>query len=287
MTDVTATGGRTLLLLDRLLDALIDPQRRERAVVALLAGYAAIWTLYGAVAKSSQDIHFDMGEMIAWSRELALGTPKHPPLPAWLVAAWFSVFPLADWAYYLLAILLATLALWVAWKASAPYLDAEKRVVGLALLTLVPFYNFHALKYNANTMLAPTWALTTWWFLRSYETRRPLYGLLAGVAAAAAMLSKYWSIFLLLGLGMVALLGSRRRAYFGSAAPWLTLAAGTLAIAPHVAWLYADGFRAFGYAIQTHASTVFDAFLSDFGYLAGTAAYLAAPILVAVAAARP
>jgi hypothetical protein len=60
-----------------------------------------------------------------------------------------------------------------------------------------------------------------------------------------------------------------------------------LAIAPHVAWLYADGFRAFGYAMQTHASTAFEAFLSDFSYLAGTAAYLAAPILVAVAAARP
>ncbi len=64
-------------------------------MLALLAAYAAIWSLYGAIAKSSQDIHFDMGEMIAWSREVTLGTPKHPPLPAWLVRAWFSVFPLA------------------------------------------------------------------------------------------------------------------------------------------------------------------------------------------------
>ena len=96
MSDVSAAGGlRKTPFLDRLLDSLLDPGRRERTVLALLAAYAAIWSLYGAIAKSSQDIHFDMGEMIAWSREVTFGTPKHPPLPAWLVRAWFSVFPLA------------------------------------------------------------------------------------------------------------------------------------------------------------------------------------------------
>ena len=96
MSEVSAAGGlRKTPFLDRLLDSLLDPGRRERTVLALLAAYAAIWSLYGAIAKSSQDIHFDMGEMIAWSREVTLGTPKHPPLPAWLVRAWFSVFPLA------------------------------------------------------------------------------------------------------------------------------------------------------------------------------------------------
>ena len=72
-------------MLDRLIAALADPARRERAIVAVLAGYCALWTLYGAIAKGSQDIHFDMGEMVAWSRETFWGTPKHPPFGAWLV----------------------------------------------------------------------------------------------------------------------------------------------------------------------------------------------------------
>ena len=59
-------------------------------------------------------------------------------------------------------------------------LDGEKRVVGLALLTLVPFFNFHALKFNVNTVLMPVWAATTFWFLRSYVTRSALYAVLAG-----------------------------------------------------------------------------------------------------------
>jgi hypothetical protein len=288
MPDVSAVGGlRKTQPLERLLDSLLDPGRRERTVVALLAAYAAIWSIYGAIAKSSQDIHFDMGEMIAWSREVTFGTPKHPPLPAWLVGAWFSVFPLEDWAYYLFAVLLATAALWIAWKASAPYLSGEKRVIGLALLTLVPFYNFHALKFNANTVMTPLWALTTWWFLRSYETRSPAYAVLAGLAAAAAMLGKYWSIVLLLGLAIAALADRRRGLYLRSPAPWLTIAAGMAGLAPHLAWLYANDFKPFDYAMESHAATAWAGLLSGLGYVAGAAGYLAAPVLITVAAARP
>src|SRR5947209_6762629 len=112
-----------------------------------------------------------MGEAVAGSREPAWGYTKHPPLSAWVVKAWFAIFPLADWAYYLLAMTLAGVALWIAWKVSARWLDGEKRAAGLALLTLVPFYNFHALKFNANTVLIPLWAATTLFFLRSFEER--------------------------------------------------------------------------------------------------------------------
>jgi 4-amino-4-deoxy-L-arabinose transferase-like glycosyltransferase len=273
--------------LDVLLDRFDDPARQERTVLALLAAYAAIWSIYGAIAKSSQDIHFDMGEMVAWSREVTLGTPKHPPLPAWLVRAWFSVFPLEDWSYYLFATLMATAALWFAWKASAPYLSGEKRLIGLALLTLVPFYNFHALKFNANAVMTPLWALTTWWFLRSYETRRPSYAVLAGLAAAAAMLGKYWTIILLLGLGMAALADARRSLYLRSSAPWLTIAAGAAGLAPHLAWLYAHDFKPFDYAMESHAATAWAGLISGLGYVVGSIGYLAAPLLIVLVAARP
>ncbi|MBO0758313.1 MAG: glycosyltransferase family 39 protein, partial [Bradyrhizobiaceae bacterium] len=252
---ISGVLGSSQHKLERLFEALTDSTRRERTVVFVLAGYVAVWTLYGAVAKSSQDIHFDMGEMVAWSREVTLGTPKHPPIGAWLVRVWFSIFPLTDWSYYLFAILLATLALWIAWTISASFLDGTKRVVGLALLTLVPFFNFHALKFNANTVMIPLWAATTWFFLRSFQTHRVVFAALAGLAAAAAMLGKYWSIFLLLGLAIAALAHPHRGAYFRSSAPYVTVAVGALALTPHLAWLYANHFEAFGYALASHPGT--------------------------------
>jgi len=288
MSATTDSGRRGLALMERLLDSLTDPARRERSVAAALLCYVALWTLYGILAKASQDVHVDMSEQFALARELALGYPKHPPLTMAVVRAWFAVFPAADWAYYLLAMANVGLTLWIVWRLMARFVDGEKRVVGLALLTLVPFFNFHALKFNVNTVLMPLWAATTLWFLRSFETRRPLDAALAGLAAAASMYGKYWSVFLLIGLGLAALADPRRAAYFRSAAPWVTVAVGALALAPHAAWLVANDFAPFSYAVVVHgASSLVSTLGAVGGYLAGSVGYVAIPLIIVYFAARP
>ena len=83
----------------RLVDALADSARRRRAALMFCIGYGGLWFVYGVIAKSSQDLNADMGEMVVWTRELSLGYPKHPPLLAYILWAWFKVFPLTDWAY--------------------------------------------------------------------------------------------------------------------------------------------------------------------------------------------
>jgi len=215
-------------LIDRLVAALTGAHK-ERAILWVLAAYWALWSVYGAISKASQDIHFDMGEAVVWAHESLAGNPKHPPLSAWIVRVWFSVFPQTDWAYYTLSILMAVIGLYAAWKVSARFLSGEKRVAAVALLMLVPFFNFHALKYNANAVMIPLWALCTWAFIVSFETRWPLPAALAGLAAAAAMLGKYWSIILLVSLGIAALTHPGRRQYFRSPAPYVTIAVGALA----------------------------------------------------------
>src|SRR5688572_14131532 len=96
----------------RLTVALCDPARRDRRVVAMIVGYVAAWTLYGVLAKGSQGIHFDMAELADWGRHPVGGYYKHPPLAPWVVGAWFSIFPRADWAYYLLTMTGVGVALW-------------------------------------------------------------------------------------------------------------------------------------------------------------------------------
>jgi 4-amino-4-deoxy-L-arabinose transferase-like glycosyltransferase len=272
---------------ERIFDALIDPARSERTMLVLLAGYVVAWSVYGAIAKSSQDLHFDIGEMFAWSHQVSLSAPTHPPLGAWLVRIWFAVMPRQDWAFYALAILVATVALWIAWRLAGRYLTPEKRVLGLALLTLLPFYNFHALKFNASSVLTPFWAATTWWFLLSFDTRRPGWAALAGFAAGAAMLGKYWSIFLLAGLGLAALMDSRRGAYFRSPAPWVTIAAGAAVLAPHLFFVATHGLTTVGFAFTSHATTLASAAVDSLYFLAGVVGYIAAPIVLGALATMP
>ena len=275
-------------LLDRLIDALTRPKRRDHTVLAILGGYLFIWTLYGVIAKSNQDLHVDMTELIAWSRDLAFGFPKHPPFAAILVRGWFAWFPIDDWAYYLLAILTATTALWIAWQLFADYLPPTKRVIALCLLTFIPFFNFHALKFNVNTVLMPLWAVTTFWFLRSYRTRSAAYAALAGVSAALCMVTKYWSIFLLVGLAVAAISDQRRRAYFRSSAPWITVLVGMAVISPHIGWLQKHNFSPMEYAVSVHGGQSYaDAIWAALRYCADAIAYVSVPSAVVVLLARP
>jgi len=225
--------------------------------------------------------------MFAWSHQIGLSAPTHPPLGAWLVRLWFDVMPAQDWAFYLLAILVATVALWIAWRIAGRYLPPEKRVLGLALLSLLPFYNFHALKYNASSVLTPFWAATTWWFFLSFETRCASFAALAGFAAGAAMLGKYWSIFLLAGLGLAALTDPRRGAYFRSPAPWITIAAGAAVLAPHLFWIATHGFTTVDFAFTSHATSLARAAAGSLYFLFSVLGYIAAPIVLGALATLP
>jgi hypothetical protein len=269
-------------------DALRRPARRERNLLLTLAAYVLAWTAYAIISKSGQGLHDDMTELIAWSRNLQLGYIKHPPLAAILVRIWFTVFPIADWSYYLLAMLMPGLAIWIVWRLSADYLDIDKRIAGVALLTLVPFFNFQALKFNVNTVLIPLWAATALFFLRSYKSRTAIYGALTGLCAAACMLGKYWSVFLLAGLGIAALIDARRSAYFRSPAPWVTMLVGAVVLAPHFVWLMHHDFAPFGYAMNVHGERPFMTAARDaLGYLAGSLGYVSVPLIIVLAAARP
>jgi len=158
-----SSGVSALLLTPakKVLSALADPARQNFSVLVVLGCYVILWTTYAVVSKSTQDIHPDTGELLTWSNELALGYWKHPPFGVYAVKAWTTIFPVEDWSLYLLGVINATLSLWIAWRVSFSLLSEERRAIGLALLTLVPFYNFLALTYNHNTLLMPLWAAAT------------------------------------------------------------------------------------------------------------------------------
>jgi 4-amino-4-deoxy-L-arabinose transferase-like glycosyltransferase len=272
----------------RLRAALTAPAGRERTVLWALGLYLVAWTIYGAVAKSSQGLHYDMTEVIAWSRDLSWGYLKHPPLAASLVWGWFAIFPLTEFSYYLFAMLMPTVTLWIAWRLSADYFDIEKRVAGLVLLMLIPFFNFHALKFNVNTVLMPVWAVTTWWFLLSYRRRDALYSALAGVGAALCMMGKYWSVFLLIGFLVAALIDKRRADYFKSPAPYITALVGLLVLSPHLLWLKAHDFAPFTYAMGIHGYKPFRGTVTAaLGYFGGSLGYVALPVILVLSAAWP
>lgn len=246
------------------------------AIPLLLVGFALLWIAFLTVAYLGGGLHPDTLETWTLGRNFEWGNPKHPPLMGWVARAWTSVFPLTDWSFQLLAMTNSAIALWAVDLISRRFVQGDKRIIVLLLLMLLPTYQFHAQRFNANTVLLAIWPLATYCFLRSFETRSMAWGAAAGASAALAMLGKYYSAFLIGSFVFAAVCHPQRRIYFKSSAPWVSAAVGLVVLSPHLHWLATTGAMPFKYALAAQAGVEFISSLSEaLFFLLGIGASLA------------
>jgi 4-amino-4-deoxy-L-arabinose transferase-like glycosyltransferase len=271
----------------RLANAWLDAPNGQGTAV-FLAIFVFAWTLFQVLSYASIDLHPDLVEVYAWGRHPSLGYYKHPPLGGLISALWFGVFPPQDWAFHLLAMVNAAIGLYATALIANRYLTGDKRLMVVLLLLLTPFYQFHGQRFGSNQTLLSTWPIAVYCFLRAFESRRPGWAVAAGASAALAMLGKYYSIFLVVGLVAAALTHPGRSAYFRSSSPWIAALVGLCCLAPHMAWLATTGFQPFHYALAVHGEASREAaVLGTFEYAVGAVAYVALLLAVYLVAVRP
>jgi len=196
----------------------------------------------------------------------------------WVAGTWTRIFPVADWSFHLLTMTNSALALWSVDLISRRFVRGDKRVVVLLLLMLLPAYQFHAQRFNANSVLLAIWPLATYCFLRSFETRQPAWAAAAGATAAIALLGKYYSIFLIGSFVCSAILHPHRRIYFASSAPWVCSIAGVVTLGPHLYWLATTGAQPLAYALAAQGGVAFSLSLIEaVFFLLGLAAAVVIP----------
>ena len=268
---ITLTGPEAFQVRWRIpLERWLDGVEEGWAIPLMLLGFIAVWQIYFAIAYADGDLHPDVLETWTLGRSLAWGYSKHPPLMGWMARAWTTFFPLTNWSFDLLSLTNSALALWITDLITRRFVRGDKRLITLLLLMLLPIYQFHAQRFNANAVLLATWPLATYCFLRSFETRTLEWAIAAGASAALAMLGKYFSVFLIGSCAVAAICHPQRRAYFASLAPWVSTLVGLLILAPHVYWLATTGAKPFAYALSKHAGKDFVPSLGDaVGFLLG------------------
>jgi 4-amino-4-deoxy-L-arabinose transferase-like glycosyltransferase len=260
----------------------------EHAVAILLGLFVVVWTAFQVISFASLDLHPDVIEVFVWGSHPSLGYYKHPPLGGLMAGAWFAIFPAADWSAHLLAMVNAALSLYFVDLIARRYLTGDKRLMVLLLLLLTPFYQFHAVRFGSNQTLLLTWPLAVYCFIRAFESRGLAWSIAAGAAAALAVLGKYFSIFLVGGIAIAALVHPDRMKYLRSPSPWLSMAVGLTVLAPHVHWLFTTGFQPFAYADTVHVvSSPLAAMSSVPIYLTGALGYVSVAAIVFWLATRP
>ena len=259
-----------------------------RIVAWAVAGFIAVWTAYDTVSLWPVALHWDASEAALWAQHFAFGY-KHPPMTAWLFASWFAVFPRADWAAHLLAVVICGVTLAVSWRLTRDHLDKNKALFGLAALSLIPLFTFKATELNAGTVMMPFWSAALLFYLRARRGLGAWNALLAGAFASLTMLGKYWAIYLFAGMAVAAVVGADARRFWRSPAPYLMAVSAAVVIAPHLYWYISQAggtnYEFMRSSVMNRAS--FGAtLLVSLRYLAGVIAYAAGP-LVLLAALRP
>jgi len=267
--------------------AWLDGIQAGWGIPLLIGAFSTIWLLFFVIAYQSGSLHADALEAWSVGREFAWGNAKHPPLMGWVACLWTMVFPLTDWSIQLLAMTNAAVALWAVDLITRHFERGDKRAVVLLLAMLLPAYQFHAQRFNANTVLLAVWPLATYCFLRAFESRTVLWSLAAGALGAVAMLGKYYSVFLIGSFVLAALAHPQRGLYFRSMSPWVSSLAGLIVLGPHIHWLATSGAKPFEYAMQAHGGVAFgQALWEALKFVLGIAATLALPALIWVLTAE-
>lgn len=174
----------------------------------------------------------------------------------------------------------SAIALWSVDLISRHFVRGDKRMIVLLLLMLMPIYQLHAQRFNANAVLLAVWPIATYCFLKSFETRQVGWAIACGATAALAMLGKYYSVFLIGSFIFAAICHPQRRAYFASVTPWVSTTAGLTALGPHLYWLATTGAKPFAYALTTHAGmAIGPTLIEGLIFFLGSAAMLLLPAL--------
>jgi 4-amino-4-deoxy-L-arabinose transferase-like glycosyltransferase len=257
-------------------------------VLAALAAFVVLWTVFDAVSLATVDAHPDVSEAILWAHNFAFGY-KHPPMTAWLYILWFAVFPRQDWAADLLNVMVVVVGLAVTWRLLRDHLDKNRALFGLIALVLIPLYDVKTAILNANTVMIPFWAAALLFYLRARRGLGVFDAFLAGAFASLAVFGKYWALFLVAGMAVASVVGPGTRRFWRSPAPYLMAAGATIVIAPHVWWFVSErGGTSYTFVRDTVVvSQSFGAALARSGhYLVNAVAYAIVPIIF-LAALRP
>src|SRR4030081_2121241 len=225
-----------------------DPKAGLWLVTGFAVVHAALWTVILVNLKTGQDVHMDVAEAYAWGQKFLLGYGKHPPLSGWVAGVWFMIFPVKDWATYALAMTTLGVGLVICWLLALRVVDRRRAFLVVVMLALYPIFNFKGFKYNPDILQLVTLPLLMLAYLDAFEKRSVRSGLWLGLAAALALMTKYWVLTMIGAIGLAALIHPERLKFLGSPAPWVAIATLAVAMIPHLVWLRSVDFVPLIYA---------------------------------------
>ncbi len=262
-TDLSDSGAAVRLIPS-------DPSTRA-ALLVLVVVYLVLWPLVATLSHHSPPL--DMIEGFVWSLHPQAGYYKHPPLPAWIIAAAVALAGKQPLALLMLGPLCIVVALAALWWLARQFLDEKMAVVAL-LLTSTQFY-FSVLipEFNHNVVQIPLWALSIALFWMATQRGQMIWFFALGVSLGLCALAKYSAALLYLFMMVWLLTNASARRHLDIRNTMLCILTAAAVAAPHLLWLVDHDFQPLYYAQERMSEH-----LSAAGRFSEIASFLAAQL---------
>jgi hypothetical protein len=220
-----------------------------RTTALVLFAFAFVWLT--ELARTSRVPAVDNLEQLIWSRGLAWGYYKHPPLPTVLMRLAVELGGLNAWTSYLLgaATILGGLALYA--RLLRELRGPRYAHLGLLAALCITFYNGRLNWYNHNTVLLVLVAALALFAWRAFERGQLRWWFAAGMALGLGALTKY----------QVAVTGASLAWFWLARRGWeqrvhrvgalLAVLVALVLFTPHLLWLRTHDFGPVTYAMDT------------------------------------
>lgn len=229
------------------------PQGDEHRLTRLtiLALFALLVARLAATLLSGVELYADEAQYWRWSRSFELGYYSKPPMIAWVIGAFTSVFGNAEWAIRLPAPLLHTAAALALFGLGRDMFGARVGMLAALGYALMPGVIVSSAVISTDGVLLPFWSAGLWLAWRLREQRAGwLGGVGLGLCIGAGLLSKYAMLYFLIGLALSALIDAPTRRAMLAPKGLVALAVGAAIFAPHMAWNAANEFKTVSHTVD-------------------------------------
>ena len=187
----------------------------------------------------------DVVEMYTWSLHPQWGYFKHPPLPAWFIAASVWLFGQNSFALFFPAVLSVLVSVLVVWPIARKVLGVQRAVIASGLQLTLLFCNLYSPDFNHNVVQMPVWALTIACFYWAVSTSKLAWWMAFGASLALTTLAKYSAAFLPVACVFFLVFNAQARRSLSFISVFAAALSFFLVLMPHLIWLVESDFQPF------------------------------------------
>lgn len=259
--------------------------QNQRAPLTLKAAFFILLALN--LARLAFGLCFDLAPQEAYyflyAQHPALSYFDHPPLMAWSLWLFTSIFGAHPFVLRLTAFTLTLLTQFGFFGLARRFLPSSRQAHALLLFATTAMISVVSLISLPDVPLLLFWTLSLLCLERAIFGGRQVFWLLAGLCMGLCFDGKYTGVFLQIGLALFLVLSRPHRRWLKTPWPYLCILLAHVAMLPVYVWNARNGFASFLFQSADRASTWSGLHPINFLKLLGSqTALLLPPLLIGV-----